>query len=59
MVDRIRIALAQLNPVMGDIAGNLGKARAARAEGRQRARRAAPDSFVDSWARRDRTAVPC
>src|SRR5215469_2058848 len=32
MVDRIRIALAQLNPVMGDIAGNLAKARAARAK---------------------------
>src|SRR5215471_10528711 len=32
MTDRIRIALAQLNPVMGDIAGNLAKARAARAE---------------------------
>jgi len=32
MTDRFRIALAQLNPVMGDIHGNLGKARAARAE---------------------------
>jgi NAD+ synthase len=32
MADRIRIALAQLNPVMGDVAGNLAKARAARAE---------------------------
>jgi NAD+ synthase len=31
MTDRLRIALAQLNPVMGDIAGNLAKARAARA----------------------------
>src|ERR1700761_8090559 len=30
MVDRFRIALAQLNPVMGDIAGNLKRARAAR-----------------------------
>ena len=29
--DHLRIALAQLNPVMGDIAGNLAKARAARA----------------------------
>lgn len=28
----LRFALAQLNPVMGDIAGNLAKARAARAE---------------------------
>ena len=32
MADRFRIALAQLNPVMGDIAGNLNRARAARAE---------------------------
>src|ERR1700722_6490788 len=32
MIDRCRIALAQLNPVMGDIAGNLRMARAARAE---------------------------
>src|SRR5208282_2913459 len=32
MTDRLRIALAQLNPVMGDIAGNLAMARRARAE---------------------------
>jgi len=32
MPDTFRIALAQLNPVMGDIPGNLAKARAARAE---------------------------
>src|SRR4029077_17424239 len=32
MTDRFRIALAQLNPLMGDIAGNLKKARAARAQ---------------------------
>ena len=32
MTDRFRIALAQLNPLMGDIAGNLRKARAACAE---------------------------
>ncbi len=32
MTDRIRIALAQLNPTMGDIVGNRQKARAARAE---------------------------
>jgi len=30
MLDRFRIALAQLNPVMGDITGNLARARAAR-----------------------------
>src|SRR5665213_744424 len=32
MTDHFRIALAQLNPTMGDIPGNLAKARAARAE---------------------------
>ena len=32
MTDRFRIALAQLNPVVGDIAGNLAKARTARAQ---------------------------
>ncbi len=32
MSDHLRIALAQLNPVMGDIAGNLAKAKAARAK---------------------------
>ena len=32
MADRFRIALAQLNPVMGDIAGNLKNARLARGE---------------------------
>ena len=32
MTDRFRIALAQLNPLMGDIPGNLKKARDARAE---------------------------
>ncbi|HEY3776907.1 MAG TPA: NAD+ synthase [Rhizomicrobium sp.] len=32
MTDTFRIALAQLDPVMGDIAGNVARARAARAE---------------------------
>jgi NAD+ synthase len=32
MTDRFRIALAQLNPVMGDIPGNLARARGARAQ---------------------------
>jgi NAD+ synthase len=34
MTDCFRIALAQLNPVMGDIAGNLQRAREARAQAR-------------------------
>jgi NAD+ synthase len=37
MSDRFRIALAQLNPVMGDIAGNCAKARAARDAARAQA----------------------
>src|SRR3954453_11941615 len=32
MLDRYRIALAQLHPVMRDIAGNLARARAARSQ---------------------------
>jgi NAD+ synthase len=32
MTDRLRIALAQLDPMMGDIAGNLARVRKARAE---------------------------
>src|ERR1700684_1574725 len=32
MIDRFRIALAQANPLMGDIPGNLAKARAVRAK---------------------------
>ena len=35
MTDTLRIALAQLNPLMGDIAGNISRARAARAEAAQ------------------------
>ena len=36
MTDRISILTAQLNPVVGDVSGNLAKARAALAEGRAR-----------------------
>ena len=32
MIDTLRIAVAQLNPTVGDVAGNLAKAREARAE---------------------------
>jgi NAD+ synthase len=32
MTDRLKVALAQLNPKVGDVAGNLAKVRAARAE---------------------------
>src|SRR6202047_1393675 len=30
--DRLALAIAQLNPIVGDVAGNAGKARKARAE---------------------------
>ncbi len=36
MTDRLKIVSAQLNPVVGDIAGNLAKARAAHADARAR-----------------------
>src|SRR5262245_32937010 len=36
MLDRLKIALAQLNPVVGDIAGNLARARTARADAESR-----------------------
>ena len=32
MTDRLKVGLAQLNPKVGDVAGNLAKVRAARAE---------------------------
>src|SRR5262245_8990706 len=35
MTDSLRVALAQLNPKVGDIAGNLAKVRAARAEAKE------------------------
>ena len=39
ITDSFKLALAQLNPVVGDIDGNLTKARAARAEAAARGRR--------------------
>ena len=35
MTDRLKVALAQLNPKVGDVAGNLAKVRAARAEAKK------------------------
>jgi NAD+ synthase len=35
MADSLRVALAQLNPTVGDVAGNLAKVRAARAEAKR------------------------
>ena len=39
ITDSLKIALAQLNPVVGDLAGNAAKLRKARARGRRRGRR--------------------
>ncbi|MDR3526489.1 MAG: NAD+ synthase [Rhizomicrobium sp.] len=50
MTDHIRIALAQLNPIMGDLSGNLAKARAARA--------AVPDADVILFAEMFITGYP-
>ena len=50
MADRFRIALAQLNPVMGDIPGNLARARDARAK--------APDADVILFSELFITAYP-
>src|SRR5262252_4326348 len=36
MLDHLKIALAQLNPIVGDISGNLARARAARADAASR-----------------------
>ena len=35
MTDTLKVALAQLNPKVGDVAGNLAKVRAARAEAKK------------------------
>ena len=35
MTDSLKVALAQLNPKVGDVAGNLAKVRAARAEAKK------------------------
>ena len=35
MADSLKVALAQLNPMVGDVSGNLAKVRAARAEARK------------------------
>ena len=35
MADSLKVALAQLNPKVGDVAGNLAKVRSARAEARK------------------------
>ena len=47
MTDRFRIALAQLNPIMGDIHGNLTRARIC---GRQRC---STDAHVVDWVPAD------
>ena len=43
MTDSLKVALAQLNPKVGDVAGNLAKVRAARERGEEAGRRAGAD----------------
>ena len=50
MTDSLKVALAQLNPTVGDVAGNLAKVRAARAEA---AKQGADLVLTRSWSSRD------
>ncbi len=58
MVDHFRIALAQLNPTMGDIAGNLRKARAARAEAAKADVILFPELFIVGYPPEDLVLKP-
>ncbi len=55
MSDTFRLTLAQLNPCLGDIAGNAAKARAAWAEGRARGADmvALPEMFLSGYQTQD------
>jgi NAD+ synthase len=53
VTDRIRIALAQLNPTMGDLSGNLAKARAARASVPQADVILFPELFITGYPPED------
>ena len=58
MTDRYRIALAQLNPVMGDIAGNLARARAARAKAMDADVILFPELFIVGYSPEDLVLKP-
>ncbi|HEV2561649.1 MAG TPA: NAD+ synthase [Rhizomicrobium sp.] len=58
MTDRLRIALAQLNPVMGDMTGNLAKARTARAAARDADVILFPELFICGYPPEDLVLKP-
>ncbi len=60
MADRFRVTLAQLNPVVGDLAGNAAKARAAWQQGRDaRADLVAfPEMFITGYNTQDLVSKP-
>ncbi len=58
MTDRLIIALAQLNPIMGDIAGNLARARKARAEAAAADIILFPELFITAYPPEDLVLKP-
>ena len=60
MADRFRVTLAQLNPTVGDLAGNAAKARAAWAEGRAAGADlvALPEMFLTGYNTQDLVMKP-
>ena len=60
MADRFRVTLAQLNPVVGDLAGNAAKARAAWEEGRAAGADlvALPEMFITGYNAQDLVMKP-
>ena len=60
MADRFRVTLAQLNPVMGDLAGNVAKARRAWEEGRAAGADLVmlPEMFVTGYQTQDLVLKP-
>jgi predicted amidohydrolase len=60
MADRFRVTLAQLNPTLGDLAGNVAKARAAWEEGRAGGADIVmlPEMFVTGYQTQDLVMKP-
>jgi NAD+ synthase len=60
MTDRFRVTLAQLNPVVGDLAGNADKARAAWEQGREAGADlvALPEMFITGYNAQDLVMKP-
>ncbi|MFT4960713.1 MAG: NAD+ synthase [Paracoccaceae bacterium] len=60
MADQFRVTLAQLNPVVGDLAGNAAKARAAWEQGRDAAADlvALPEMFITGYNAQDLVMKP-